>query len=81
MPGTVWAVNITGDGRLVVAAYQDGTIRWHRMADGVELLAFMPLSDQTNWVAWTPEGFYDAGDGWRTRRAALARQPRLGCRR
>jgi WD40 repeat protein len=60
VPGVVWAVNITGDGRLVVAAYQDGTIRWHRMTDGVELLAFMPLSDRTNWVAWTPEGFYAA---------------------
>jgi hypothetical protein len=60
VPGTVYAVNITGDGRLVVAAYSDGTIRWHRMGDGVELLAFMPLPDRTNWVAWTPEGFYAA---------------------
>jgi WD40 repeat protein len=60
VPGIVWAVNITGDGRLVVAAHGDGTIRWHRMADGVELLAFMPLPDRTNWVAWTPEGFYAA---------------------
>lgn len=59
-PSVVWAVNITGDGRLVVAAYGDGTIRWHRMSDGVELLAFMPLADRTNWVAWTPEGFYAA---------------------
>ena len=59
----VWAVNITGDGRLVVAAYSDGTIRWHRMSDGVELLAFMPLADRTNWVAWTPEGFYAATAG------------------
>jgi hypothetical protein len=33
-PGAVWAVNITGDGRLVVAACDDGTIRWHRMSDG-----------------------------------------------
>jgi WD40 repeat protein len=63
VPGVVWAVNITGDGRLVVAAYADGTIRWHRMSDGVELLAFMPLMDQTNWVAWTPEGFYTATAG------------------
>jgi len=55
-----YAVNITGDGRLVVAAYADGTIRWHRMTDGVELLAFMPLPDRTNWIAWTPEGFYAA---------------------
>jgi hypothetical protein len=62
-PGVVRAVNITLDGRLVVAAYQDGMIRWHRMADGVELLAFMPLPDRTNWVAWTPEGFYSATVG------------------
>ena len=56
----VWAVNITGDGRLVVAAYGDGTIRWHRLEDGVELLAFMPHRNQHDWVAWTPEGIYDA---------------------
>jgi WD40 repeat protein len=62
-PSIVWAVNITGDGRLVVAAYGDGTIRWHRMSDGVELLAFMPLADRSNWVAWTPEGFYSATAG------------------
>ena len=29
VPGEVWAVNITGDGRLVVAAHSDGTIRWY----------------------------------------------------
>jgi WD40 repeat protein len=63
VPGYVWAVNISGDGRLVVAAYGDGTIRWHRMTDGVELLAFMPLANQTDWVAWTPEGFYAATAG------------------
>ena len=62
-PGAVWAVNITGDGRLVVAAYGDGTIRWHRMDDGRELLALQVLSDKKNWVAWTPEGFYDATPG------------------
>lgn len=51
VPGAAWAVNITGDGRLMVAAYCDGTIRWHRMGNGAELLAFMPLPDQNNWVA------------------------------
>jgi WD40 repeat protein len=59
-PGPVWAVNITGDGRLVIAAYGDGTIRWHRMDDGRELLALQVLNDKKNWVAWTPEGFYGA---------------------
>lgn len=64
-PGAVWATAISGDGRLAVAAYDDGTIRWHRMDDGRELLAFMPLIDRVNWVAWTPEGFYAATPGAR----------------
>jgi WD40 repeat protein len=62
--GPVWAVNITGDGRLVVAAEGGtGTIRWHRMDDGRELLALQVLNDKKNWVAWTPDGFYDATPG------------------
>jgi Caspase domain len=56
-------VNVSGDGRLVVAAYGDGTIRWHKLDDGAELLAFLPLADRENWVAWTPEGFYAATPG------------------
>jgi hypothetical protein len=62
-PSTPWAVNITADGRLVVVACGNGTIHWHRMSDGVELLAFMPLPNRTDWVAWTPEGFYAATPG------------------
>jgi WD40 repeat protein len=65
-PSVVRAVNISGDGRLVVAAYGDGTIRWHRMEDGQELLAFMPLVNKKDWAAWTPEGFYDATPGARS---------------
>jgi hypothetical protein len=60
VPGAVWAVNIADAAGLVIAAYADGTIRWHRLEDGVEVLAFMPLADQKNWVAWTPEGFFYA---------------------
>ena len=63
VPSTVWAVNISGDGRLVVAAYGDGTIRWHRMDDGRELLALFVLANKQDWVAWTPEGFYGATPG------------------
>jgi WD40 repeat protein len=57
-PGTAWAVNITSDGRFVVVAYNDGTIRWRRLSDGQELLAFFPHADRHRWIAWTPEGFY-----------------------
>ena len=67
-PGPAWAVNISADGRLAVAAYGDGTIRWYRMTDGQELLAFFPYRDQANrdqmrWVVWTPSGYYDASPG------------------
>lgn len=60
VPGVVWAVNISGDGRLALAACADGTLRWHDMESGAELLALFPLPDRVNWVAWTPEGAYSA---------------------
>jgi WD40 repeat protein len=60
---SVQATNIGGDGRLVIVAALDGTLRWHRMDDGRELLALFPLADRRNWVAWTPEGVYAATPG------------------
>ena len=55
-----WSVNISGDGRLAIAAFGDGTIRWYRITDGAELLAFFPHNDKKRWVLWTPSGYYDA---------------------
>ena len=62
-PGAAWGVNVTGDGRMAVAAYGDGTIRWHRMSDGEELLALFVHRDDLRWVAWTPSGYYMASPG------------------
>jgi WD40 repeat protein len=65
----VKAVNASKDGRVVVAAYGDGSIRWHRADDGSELLALQVLPNKEgdpakwDWVLWTPEGFYDATPG------------------
>ena len=59
-PGVAWSVNISGDGKLALAAYADGTIRWYRVSDGAELLAFFPHNDKKRWVLWTPTGYYDA---------------------
>ncbi len=60
VPGIAWAVNWSPDGRFIVAGYADGTLRWHRVGDGAEVLALFPHADRRRWVAWTPEGFYAA---------------------
>jgi WD40 repeat protein len=65
---TVWAVNASRDGRIVVAADGDGAIRWHRADDGRELLALQVLPNgkepaKWDWVLWTPEGFYESTPG------------------
>jgi hypothetical protein len=58
----------------VVAAYEDGTIRWHRWSDGKELLALFVHRGGKRWVAWTPKGYYmasaEADDliGWHVNR-------------
>jgi hypothetical protein len=73
-------VNLAREGRLIVAAYADGTIRWHRAADGAELLAlFIHLPQGPDgpreWILFTPEGYYDASSpaaerliGWHVNR-------------
>ncbi|MBX9894681.1 MAG: caspase family protein [Nitrosomonas sp.] len=63
VPDVLWGVNISGDGRLLVAAYGDGTVRWHRLSDGEELLALFVHPDGKRWVLWTPQGYYDAAPG------------------
>ena len=75
---STFGVNIPPQGRVVVAAYGDGTIRWHRLSDGQELLAFFPHADRKRWVLWTPSGYFDASVGgedligWHVNRGADA---------
>jgi WD40 repeat protein len=63
VPGEGFAVNISPDGRFALAALGDGTVRWYRMNDGKELLAFFPHADKKRWILWTPSGYYDASPG------------------
>ncbi len=62
-PFMVYHLNVSGDGRYGVAALGDGSIRWYRMTDGKEILAFFPHGDRTRWALWTPAGYYDASEG------------------
>lgn len=62
-PGGVANVNFSADGRLAICALGDGTIRWYRLSDGRELMAFFPDPDRKRWVLWTVSGYYDASPG------------------
>ena len=61
--GDTWATNISGDGRYVVTAHDDGSIRWRRFENGEEILALFAHADGRNWVTWTPDGVYAASPG------------------
>jgi WD40 repeat protein len=63
VPENVGAVNIAQGGKLVLAAIDDGTIRWYSASNGKELLAFFPHADRKRWVIWTPSGYYDCSAG------------------
>jgi Caspase domain/WD domain, G-beta repeat len=67
MPAFNTGLNMPLDGPLAakvfVAAYGDGTIRWHRYGDGQELLALFAHADRRRWVLWTPSGYFDASAG------------------
>jgi len=63
VPGTAWGVNIAANGKVAVAAFGDGTLRWYRLRDGKELLAFFPHKDGQRWIVWTPQGYYAAASG------------------
>jgi WD40 repeat protein len=63
VPDVTWHLNVTADGRLIVAAFGDGTVRWFRVSDGQEVLALFIHPDGSRWIAWTPQGYYDASLG------------------
>lgn len=62
-PAPAWQVNVSGDGRWVLAALGDGTVRWYRSRDGAEQLSLLPHTDGKRWVVWTPKGHYLASPG------------------
>jgi tetratricopeptide (TPR) repeat protein/WD40 repeat protein len=57
-PSVVWQLNVSADGKFAIAGYGDGTIRWHRMTDGEQVLALFVHPKTREWVLWTPQGYY-----------------------
>ncbi|MBV9157302.1 MAG: caspase family protein [Acidobacteriaceae bacterium] len=62
-PGAAFAVNLTADSRYAIAGFGDGTVRWYRVDNGQEVMGLFVHPDGQRWIAWTPEGFFDASPG------------------
>lgn len=60
--GVVWNVNISSNGAFAIASYSDGTIRWHSMKNGDEILALFPHKNGKDWVLWKPDGYYSSSE-------------------
>jgi len=53
-----WHTVITDDGRWVLVAVGDGTVRWFEVASGRERLGLFVHANGVDWVAWRPDGYY-----------------------
>jgi WD40 repeat protein len=59
----VYAVALSPDGKRVVAGSFDGLVRVFDTTAGKPLLT-LASAGQADWLAVTPEGYVNAGDGW-----------------
>ena len=65
VPGAVWALTATDNGRIAVAALGDGTLRWYGLAAAktpAPIVTMFVHGDGQRWVAWTQDGFFDHAD-------------------
>lgn len=62
-PATAWTINLSANGRWLVAGLGDGSIRWYNTSDGAEQLALYVHQDLTRWITWTPQGYYNTSAG------------------
>jgi len=57
------SVNISGDGRTVIATIANGSISWFRMSDGALLLTLFAHPDNKRWILYTANGYYTCSKG------------------
>lgn len=62
LPAEARAVAVSGDGRTLVAALADGTLRWRRAEDGAALAGLLLLQDG-RWALWNAQGEVDTAPG------------------
>ncbi|CAN5129871.1 hypothetical protein BH10PSE7_BH10PSE7_37530 [soil metagenome] len=61
--GLARGVTLVKGDQVAIAALSDGTIRWYRTSDGVELMALFIHRTDKRWIVWTPKGYYAASPG------------------
>ncbi len=61
--GAVWALAVASEARAAVAMLGDGTIRWFDVDGLAERGALFVHADGARWALFTPEGFFDHGEG------------------
>lgn len=58
----VWAVSVEPSGRILASASGDQTIKLWNIHSG-ELLATLFVTNDNEWICWTPQGYYAASAG------------------
>lgn len=61
-------------GERIITTLSDGTVRWWDAASGEQLVAALALPTG-QWLAWTPEGYFDASAGGDSLAGWLVRPP------
>jgi WD40 repeat protein len=69
------ALVVASSGERIVTASSDGTLRWWQAASGEPLLTVLALPTG-QWLAWTPEGYFDASAGGDALAGWLVQAPR-----
>ena len=62
LPAPAYNVNVSGNGRWIVVAVGDGTLRWFD-TDGNERLGLFLHAGGIDWVAWRADGYYASSPG------------------
>ena len=60
--GSMNSVAITTDGKMVLTAGEDHTLKFWDLESGKERLQYINIDDE-DWIALTPEGLFDASPG------------------
>ncbi|WP_338767259.1 caspase family protein [Massilia sp. METH4] len=63
LPAPAYQVNVSADGRWVVAAAGDGSLRWYSLEQGTETLGAFLHANGEDWVVWRADGFYKSSPG------------------